>query len=65
MTEKLDVDDLCPFNSESIQYHHIADGKKWRVNFILEAIDVRLDQNEDAGFEDEEIEEILEHLCCS
>jgi hypothetical protein len=28
-------------------------------NFILEAIDVIVDQNKVAGFEDEEIEEIL------
>ena len=59
------MDDFCPSDSELIQYHPIADENKWRVNFILEAIDVRLDKNDVAGFEDEEIEEILEYLCCS
>ena len=61
LTEKFDVDELCPSDAELIEYHPIADEDKWKVNFILEAVD----QNEVPGFEDEEIEEILEYLCCS
>ena len=45
------MDDLCPSDSELIKYHPIADKKKWRVNFILEAVDVN--QNEDVEFENE------------
>ena len=65
MTDKYDVDDLNPSDARLIKYHPLNDDETWKVNFILEATDVKFEQLEVDGFQLEEIEEIIDYLCCS
>ena len=65
MTEKFDVDDLEPFDANSIQYHPLEDENKWKINLIHEAIDAKYNLIDVEGFSIEELDEIVRHLCCS
>ena len=65
MTNKSDVDELVPADCSVVKYHSISEDDKWKVNFILEATDVKFGQLEVNGFSPDEIEEIIEYLCSS
>ena len=65
MTDKCDVDELIPSHCSFVRFHPIHTEDKWKVNFALEATDVKFRQLEVDGFNNEETEEIIEFLCCS
>ena len=65
MTDKCDVDELIPSDCSFVKYHPILEEDAWKVNFLLEATDVKFKQLEVDGFKTEEIEEIIDFLCCS
>ena len=65
MTDKCDVDELIPSDCSFVKYHPILEVDTWKVNFLLEATDVKFKQLEVDGFNTEEIEEIIDFLCCS
>ena len=47
------------------KYRNLPENEKYRVGFIKELIDVKINQLEVTGFDDEELEAILQHLCVS
>ena len=65
MTDKYDVDELNSSDAEFGKYHPLDDDQTWKVDLILEATDVKFERLEVDGFTKEEIEEIIEYLCCS
>ena len=62
-TEKLDVDSLCKDDCSSLSYHPTPLEDKWKEAMVNELIEVRGNQIQVEGFETEELETILEHLC--
>ena len=62
-TEKLDVDSLCKEDSASLSYHPTPLEDKWKEAMVNELLEVRGNQLQVEGFETEELEMILEHLC--
>ena len=63
-TDKHDVRSLQPSDVKAKQ-RNLPENKQYRVEFIKELIDVRNNQLEVAGFDEEELEAILQHLCVS
>ena len=49
----------------SVQYQKVPDGEAWRVGFVKEMLEIKLGELEVAGFENEELQEILEVVCTS
>ena len=59
-----DVRNLKPSDVKK-KYRILPENEKFRVGFIKEIVDVRNNQLEVEGFDDDEIEAILQHLCVS
>ena len=59
-----DIRKLRP-DDVKVKYSDVPRNEKYRVAFINEIIDVKNNQLEVNGFNDDEIEEILQHLCVS
>ena len=63
-TDIQDVRRLKP-SDVRVKYRNLPENEKYRVGFIKELIDVKNNQLEVIGFDDEELEAILQHLCVS
>jgi hypothetical protein len=63
-TEAQDVRRLKPSDVKA-KYRDVPRNDEYRVGFIKEIIDVKNNQLEVKGFNDDELEEILQHLCVS
>jgi hypothetical protein len=63
-TDVQDVRNLKPSDVKK-KYRILPENEKFRVGFIKEIVDVRNNQLEVEGFDDDEIEAILQHLCVS
>ena len=63
-TDVQDVRNLRPDDVKG-KYRDVPRNEKYRVAFIDEIIDVQNNQLEVNGFHDDELEEILQHLCVS
>ena len=63
-TDVQDVRNLRPDDVKG-KYRDVPRNEKYRVAFIDEIIDVKNNQLEVNGFHDDELEEILHHLCVS
>jgi hypothetical protein len=63
-TDKYDVRRLQP-SDVKVKYRNPPENEKYRVGFIKELIDVKNNQLDVDGFDDEELEAILQHLCVS
>ena len=63
LTDKDNINDLAVSDIEKMKYHELSENDAWRVDAILELTDVKFKQAD--GFTDDEIEEILEHICRS
>ena len=57
--------ELNPSDATFMKYHPIKDDEAWKVDLILEATEVKFGQLEVTEFKIEEMEEIIEYLCCS
>ena len=62
---KIDIHNLHPSDSMSIQYHPIREEDAWKVSFIQELVDAENQQLEIMGMENTELREILDFLCVS
>ena len=62
-TEKLDVDSLSKDDCASLSYHPTPLEDKWKEVMVNELLEVRGNQLQVEGFDTEELELILEHLC--
>ena len=63
-TEVQDVRNLKPSDVKT-KYRVLPENEKYRVGFIKEIVDVRNNQLVVEGFDDDELETILQHLCVS
>ena len=55
---------LVPNDALKVKYHAVKDEDKWKVNLVKEIIEIK-QGTLDANLENDEIEDILEHLCTS
>ena len=49
----------------NMKYSHIKEGEQWRINLILELIEVRARKLGIPDFETNEVDEMIKHLCIS
>ena len=63
-TDVQDVKMLKPSDVKK-KYRILPENEKYRVGFIKEIVDVKNNQLDVEGFDDEELEAILQHLCVS
>jgi hypothetical protein len=49
----------------NIKYRNVPRNEEYRVGFIKELIDVKNNQLDVHGFNDDELDDILQHLCVS
>ena len=59
------VEDVKLEDSASLTYHQLDQNETWKVSSIKEIINAKAGLLEVPGFENEELEEILCHLCTS
>ena len=64
-TNKVSVDQLGKSDIHSISYFPTPDDEIWKERMAIELLDVRANQLEVEGFEQEELETLLEYLCVS
>ena len=57
------VDNISIVDTSSLTYHTLSLSDQWKIQFIKEIIDIKEGGVEVAGFDLEEIQTILEHLC--
>ena len=62
LTENNQIDDLKAGNVD-FAYHTVKEADTWKIDFVKELIDVKNDDLNVAGMNNEELEEILEYLC--
>ena len=63
-TEVHDVRKLKPSDIKE-KYRKLPSSEEYRLGFIKELVDVKNNKLEVNGFNDDELEEILQHLCVS
>ena len=59
------VEDVKLEDSTSMTYHTLDPSEAWKVSSIKEIINTKAGMLEVPGFQIEELEEILHHLCTS
>ena len=62
MASKNNIEELFK-NKVPIDYHEISKEEHWRTNFVEEIVNIRNEELVVPGFDETELEEILEHLC--
>ena len=65
LTDKHRIEELCKDDIRKLKYHQMKKNDKWKVQFICEITDVKFNKLEVPNFSDEELDEILSHLCTS
>ena len=65
LTEKNDVSELRPIDSQNIKYKEVPEGEEWRINLLKELIDVRTGDLKVNGFKEAEIKLIIDDICSS
>ena len=64
-TDKLSVAQLSKDDIKTIVYHPTSPEDNWKESFVRELLQVKDNQMEVHGFDPQEIDDILEHLCVS
>jgi hypothetical protein len=59
LTEKSHVQNLNPYDFNSVKYHQLGDDEKWRVDSLEELINIKFGKLELDHFVPEEIEEMI------
>ena len=59
------IDKLKSCDIETFEYTPVMPADTWKVNMVKELIEVRENRASIENFSEDEIEEILEHLCIS
>ena len=62
-TDKLCVDQLVKDDISGLKYHPTLPGDKWKEGLVKEILDLRSNKLEIDGFDEEELECILENIC--
>ena len=56
-------DELCKADVRNLNYKQIEKKDDWKVGFIHEIIDLKMNKWEVEGFSEEELADILTYLC--
>ena len=62
-TDKTSVDQLVKTDISGLQYHPTLPSDKWKEGLVKEILDLRSNKLEINGFDDDELECILENIC--
>ena len=62
-TDKLNVEHLCKDDISIMKYHPTLQQDKWKEAMVSELLKTRNQEFEVDGFDKEELDAILEHLC--
>ena len=62
-SDKVHVDQLQPVDILGMEYHPVHDEHKWKIKMIKEILDIRSGKIEIDDFDNDELSEILNHLC--
>ena len=65
LTEKTDISELNPADSQSIKYCNVPSGEEWRIGLLKELINVRTGNLQVNGFTEAEINSIIGDICRS
>ena len=63
LTEKNKTSDIGKGDAEDINYHKLDPNEAWKVGIIKEIIGVKHGMAKVPGFEDDELDTLLNHLC--
>ena len=63
LTDKLSVDQLVESDAEDINYHSIEDDKRWRIILMEELMEMRDGDMEVSGWDQEELDQIINFVC--
>ena len=63
LTGKCRVSDVCRGDVEDLHYHKLDDRETWKVGTIQEILQAKEGLAQIAGFEDDELDLILNYLC--
>ena len=62
-TQKVHVDHLQTSDVLQLEYHPVQDEDKWKIHIIKEILSVKSNTLEVKEFDDEDLSDILNHLC--
>ena len=62
---KVNIDAIKITDIENFEYAAVLPENKWKVDMVKEIIETRADQFNVENFTEEELDDILEHLCTS
>ena len=62
---KVNIDAIKIRDIENFDYAEVLPENKWKVDMVKEIIETRADQFNVENFTEEELDDILEHLCTS
>ena len=62
-TQKVHVDHLQTSDVLQLEYHPVQDEDKWKIHIIKEILSVKSNTLEVDEFNDEDLSDILNHLC--
>ena len=48
-----------------VKYHEMTEEEAWRSNFVREIVDIRHEELIVSGFNKDQLDDILKHLCSS
>ena len=65
LTDKNDISELGPLDSQNIKYKVVPPGEEWRIDFLKELINVRTGDLQVNGFTEAEINSIIGDICSS
>ena len=65
LVNKNNISNLSPLDAVSVKYHPIDSDDHWRVNMILELIDVKHHNSYINNFNYDDIQDILNYVCSS
>ena len=65
MSRKDDIDQLSRADVKYMIYMPVTEQDRWKLNIVNELIDVKWGESVVEGFDDEEINAIIEELCTS
>ena len=63
MLGKGTVQDIQINDTDSIEYNMVPQSEAWRINLVKELIDIKHENVEVLGMENDELDQILDHIC--
>ena len=65
MVGKGTVEDIQIDDAETIEYNKVPEDESWKINMVKELIDIKHENVEVLGMDNDELDHILDHICTS